>query len=340
MNKHKRILVTGGLGYIGSHTIISLVESGYEIISIDNFSNSKISVLDRIEKIIGIRINNHAIDLRDEDSLHQFFETEKQIDGIIHFAAFKAVEESVEKPIKYYKNNIIGLINILNCVDRYAIPYFIFSSSCTVYGQPDTLPVTEESPIKKAESPYGLTKQIGEQILEEYFTNQEDKKCISLRYFNPGGAHESGHIGEDPLFEAKNLVPIITETAIGKRKSMQVFGTDYTTRDGSCIRDYIHIQDLADAHRDAINYLFENSTSPTYDVFNLGIGEGVTVLEALKAFEDVTDIPVNYQLSGRRPGDVVAVYADYHKVDRILGWKPKRNIGDIMKTAWLWEQKK
>ena len=338
---NKKILITGGMGYIGSHTIVSLVEFGYEIISIDNFCNSKESVLDGIEKIIGKRIINYRIDITGKNPLIEFFNKEDNFDGIIHFAAFKAVEESVEKPLKYFHNNITGLINILECVNEFNIPNFIFSSSCTVYGQPDVLPVTEKSPIKKAESPYGLTKQIGEQILRDYFLNQENKRCISLRYFNPGGAHDSGYIGENPLFEAKNLVPIITETAIGKRKSMTVFGDNYNTRDGSCIRDYIHIQDLADAHRDALNYLMnENSSHISYDVFNLGVGEGVTVLEAINAFEKSTNKKLNYKIVDRRPGDVEAVYANHQKATKVLGWKPKRDIGNIMNTAWVWERNK
>ncbi len=338
--KGAKVLVTGGAGYIGSHTIVALVQAGMDVVSVDNFSNARPSVFDRIGEITGREVKNYDLDITDANQVKALFDVEKGIDCIIHFAAFKAVEESVEKPIKYYRNNITGLIHILDAVDRYGVENFVFSSSCTVYGQPDVLPVTELSPIKRAESPYGLTKQVGEQILRDYFSRQSEKRCIALRYFNPAGAHQSGKIGEQALFEAKNLVPIITETAIGKRLSMKVFGSDYDTRDGSCIRDYIHIQDLAEAHLDAMNYLLAGKSQESFEVFNLGIGEGVTVLEAIKAFEEVTGRKVPYEIADRRAGDVVAVYADYQKAKALLGWTPKRDIRNIMATAWVWEQEK
>ncbi len=332
-----KVLITGGTGYIGSHTIIDLINAGFEVISVDNYINSDGSALQGIEKITGKKIKNYNIDLRDKEKTKIIFSENPDIEGIIHFAALKAVGESVEKPLLYFDNNINSLLNILDNSVKNNIKYFVFSSSCTVYGSPDKLPVDENTPVKDAESPYGRTKQISEQICKDVLQNT-NIKAIMLRYFNPAGAHESAFLGESPALPPLNLVPIITETAIGKRKSMQVFGDDYDTRDGSAIRDYIHVMDLADAHTKALQYLIKNTNAPGYDFFNLGIGQGVTVLEAINAFEKVTGQKLNYSISKRRPGDIPAIYADYTKAKKMLNWNPKRNIEDIMLTAWEWEK--
>ncbi|MAW87855.1 MAG: UDP-glucose 4-epimerase GalE [Phyllobacteriaceae bacterium] len=333
----KKILVTGGCGYIGSHTVVDLLDQGFEVISIDNLSNSDEKVLDGIEAITGKRVRNYAVDLCDLAATREVFEANPDIAGIIHFAALKLVGESVFEPLKYYHNNLEGLTNLLKCAEEFKVSNFIFSSSCSVYGNTDVLPVTEDTPFGEAESPYARTKQIGEQILSDYAKVNDWFKCVRLRYFNPAGAHESALIGEAPTNPATNLVPVITETAIGKREKMSIFGVDYDTRDGSCIRDYIHVMDLADAHTRCLQYLLENRNETNCDVFNVGIGEGVTVLEAVNAFEKVTGQKLNYELGPRRPGDVVAIYANKSKAERLLGWQPKRNIEDIMKTAWAWE---
>jgi len=332
-----KILVTGGTGYIGSHTIVDLIEHGFDVVSVDSFINSDGSALEGIKAITGKDVKNYHVDLRDKDKTRKIFEENPDIEGIIHFAALKAVGESVEKPLLYFDNNINSLLNILENIVDHGVKYFIFSSSCTVYGTPDKLPVDENTPVKEAESPYGRTKQISEQISKDVLKNTK-AKAIMLRYFNPAGAHESALLGESPALPPLNLVPVITETAIGKRPSMQVFGTDYDTRDGSAIRDYIHVMDLAGAHTKALQYLIGNSDAPAYDVFNLGIGQGVTVLEAIHAFEKVTGQKLNYVLSDRRPGDIPAIYADYSKAKKILKWHPKRDINAIMKTAWEWEK--
>ncbi|GAB4257517.1 MAG: UDP-glucose 4-epimerase GalE [Saprospiraceae bacterium] len=333
----KKILVTGGCGYIGSHTVVDLLDQGFEVISMDNLSNSDEKVLDGIEAITGKRVRNYAVDLCDLAATREVFEANPDIAGIIHFAALKLVGESVFEPLKYYHNNLEGLTNLLKCAEEFKVSNFIFSSSCSVYGNTDMLPVTEDTPFGEAESPYARTKQIGEQILSDYAKVNDWFKCVRLRYFNPAGAHESALIGEAPTNPATNLVPVITETAIGKREKMSIFGVDYDTRDGSCIRDYIHVMDLADAHTRCLKYLLENRNETNCDVFNVGIGEGVTVLEAVNAFEKVTGQKLNYELGPRRPGDVVAIYANKSKAERLLGWQPKRNIEDIMKTAWAWE---
>ncbi|NBC05704.1 MAG: UDP-glucose 4-epimerase GalE [Bacteroidetes bacterium] len=333
----KKVLVTGGCGYIGSHTIVDLIEQGYEVVSVDNLSNSDASVLDGIAAITGKRVKNYAIDLRWPEATAQVFEDHTDIQGIIHFAALKAVGESVNEPIRYFRNNINSLLNLLDCMVKYEVPHLIFSSSCSVYGNTDQLPVTEETPTQEAESPYARTKQMCEQIIHDFARVHPKQKHILLRYFNPAGAHDSAKIGESPINKASNLVPVITETAIGKRQEMTVFGDNYDTRDGSCIRDYIHVEDLADAHTKALQHLEASRQQNAVDVYNLGIGEGVTVLEAVEAFMKVTGQKLAYKIGERRPGDVVAIYANYNKAEQQLGWSPKRDINDIMRTAWAWE---
>jgi UDP-glucose 4-epimerase len=334
----KKILVTGGCGYIGSHTVVDLIENGFDVISVDNNSRSSARILEGVEKITGKKVKNYKVDLCNYDDTFAIFQENEDIAGIIHFAAFKAVGESVAEPLLYFENNIVSLINLLKCVQEFKIPYFVFSSSCTVYGNPDVIPVTEKSPPKPAESPYGYTKQMGEQIINE-FSKAQDVQCILLRYFNPVGAHPSTQIGELPIGRPANLVPAITQTAIGKLPQMMVYGTDYPTRDGSCIRDYIHVCDIAHAHTLALQYLIDEKTIKKCEVFNLGSGNGVTVLEAIKAFEKVSGTKLNYALGPRRPGDVIAIYANNEYAVEELGWKINFNLDDMMLTAWKWEQR-
>ncbi len=335
----KKIVVTGGCGFIGSHTIVDLLENGYEVISIDDNSRSSASIaLDGIEKITNKRIKIYQIDLKNFDDTRAVFQENEDIAGIIHFAAYKAVGESVAEPLNYYENNLFSLINLLKCVDEFKIPHFVFSSSCTVYGNPDHIPVTEQSPIKEAESPYGATKQMGERMLQD-FSKVQDCTSILLRYFNPVGAHPSNHLGELPIGRPMNLVPAITQTAIGKLPNMQVYGTDYDTRDGSCVRDYIHVCDIAHAHTLAIAYLLQQKNTTNCDIFNLGTGNGVTVLEAIHMFEKVSGVKLNYEIGGRRPGDVVAIYANNELAVQKLGWKIVCDLQEMMRTAWAWEQK-
>ena len=333
-----KILVTGGCGYIGSHTIVNLIENGFEVISVDDNSNSSISVLNGIKEITQKEIINYTIDLKSFSETEQIFINHPDIAGIIHFAAFKAVGESVSKPNEYYENNLFSLINLLKCVKQYKVPYFVFSSSCTVYGNPDIIPVTETTPTKPAESPYGATKQMGERILQD-FVASENAKAILLRYFNPVGAHPSSLIGELPLGKPLNLVPVITQTAIGKLSKMNVFGTDYPTRDGSCVRDYIHVCDIAHAHTLALQYLINNKQKSACDIFNLGSGNGVTVLEAINTFEEVSGVKLNYELSPRRAGDVISIYANNELAVKELGWNIQYGITEMMRTAWNWELK-
>ena len=333
-----KILVTGGCGYIGSHTLVDLIDNGFGVVSVDNFYNAAPDVLDGIEKITGKRVKNYDNNLCDLAATKQIFIDNPDIVGIIHFAALKAVGESVEKPLLYFQNNLGSLLNILECMKEFEVKNLIFSSSCSAYGNADELPVTEDTPFKEAESPYARTKQMGEHILQDFAQRYTDFNCISLRYFNPSGAHESAIIGESPTNNASNLVPVITGTAMGKREKIVVFGTDYDTRDGSCIRDYIHVMDLANAHTKAMQFVVDGKNENNADVFNLGIGEGVSVLEAISAFEKVNQIKLNYELGPRRAGDVIAIYANYKKAAKLLGWQPKRNIDDIMRTAWEWEK--
>ncbi|TMI64903.1 MAG: UDP-glucose 4-epimerase GalE [Bacteroidetes bacterium] len=334
----RKILVTGGCGYIGSHTIIDLIENGYEVISIDNNSRSNPLILDGVEKITGQKIKNYKVDLCSYDDTSAVFLENEDIIGVIHFAAYKSVRESVENPLLYFDNNLLSLINLLKCVDEYKVPYFVFSSSCTVYGNPDSIPVTEKTIPKPAASPYGYTKQMGEQIVNEFAKNT-GINCILLRYFNPVGAHPTAFIGEMPLGNPENLVPAITQTAIGKLPKLTVFGNDYPTRDGSCLRDFIHVCDLANAHTLAMKYLEEEKNSGLCEVFNLGSGNGVTVLESILAFEKVSGVKLNYEIGPRRPGDVIAIYANNDLAKTILGWNPKYSLEEMMKTAWDWEQR-
>jgi len=331
-----KILVTGGLGYIGSHTVVELVEAGYEPVIVDNLSNSSIQILDQLTKIIGFKPVFYPFDLCDEAKLHEFTAAEPDIDGIIHFAAFKAVGESVNKPLKYYKNNIYSLVNLLEAYKGTPVK-FVFSSSCTVYGQPDILPVTEDAPVKPAQSPYGNTKQIAEEILKDTVAAGDAQKVIALRYFNPVGAHETALIGELPNGVPQNLVPFITQTAIGKRAKITVFGNDYDTKDGSCVRDYIHVVDLAKAHVAALK-LMANESFKGYDVFNLGTGNGNTVLEIIAAFENATGVKLNYEIGARREGDVEKVWGDVTKSANGLNWTAKLDIDTMMASAWAWEK--
>lgn len=333
-----KILVTGGCGYIGSHTIVDLIENGYTVISVDNNSRSNPNIMDGVERITGKRIKNYKVDLCNFDDTYAIFQENTDIAGIIHFAAYKAVGESVEKPLMYFENNLNSLINLLKCVQEFEIPYFVFSSSCTVYGNPDVIPVTELTPPKPAESPYGYTKQMGEQIINE-FAKSAGTNCILLRYFNPVGAHPSIQIGELPVGKPQNLVPAITQTAIGKIPKMMVYGNDYATRDGSCIRDYIHVNDIAHAHTLSIQFLEQKKNNLLCEVFNLGTGNGVTVLEAIQSFEKVSDTKLNYEIGPRRSGDVIAIYANNDEARNRLGWDPKFSLDEMMLTAWQWEQR-
>jgi UDP-glucose 4-epimerase len=333
-----KILVTGGCGYIGSHTLVDLVEHGYEVISVDNNKRSNPIILDGVEKITRKKIKNYKVDLCNYDDTFAIFQENEDIEGIIHFAAYKSVGESVERPLMYFENNILSLINILKCLQEFEIPWFVFSSSCTVYGNPDEIPVTEKTMPKPAASPYGYTKQMGEQIVNE-FAKSAGAQCILLRYFNPVGAHPSALIGELPIGRPENLVPAITQTAIGKIKKMFVHGNDYPTRDGSCLRDFIHVCDIAHAHTLAIKYLEKEKTDLGCEVFNLGTGNGVTVLEAINSFEKVSGVSLNYEIGPRRPGDIIAIYANNDLAKKVLGWQPKYSLDDMMSTAWKWEQR-
>lgn len=335
----KKILVTGGCGFIGSHTIVDLVQNGYEVISVDNNSRSNPVIMQGIETILGKKIKNYPVDLCNFEDTRAIFQENTDIEGIIHFAAYKAVGESVENPLLYFENNNNSLVNILKCVDEFNVPHFVFSSSCTVYGNPDSIPVTELTPQKPAESPYGSTKQMGEAIVQQTMNSLKDQQAILLRYFNPVGAHPSNLIGEIPVGRPANLVPAITQTAIGKLPQMQVWGDDYDTRDGSCLRDYIHVSDIAHAHTLALNYLVEKRNKTNCDIFNLGSGNGFTVLEVIKTFEKVSGEKLNYAIGPRRAGDVIAIYANNDKAVNELNWKCEYTLDDMMRTAWEWEKK-
>ncbi len=332
-----KILVTGGLGYIGSHTVVELQEHGYEVIIVDNLSNSRIEVLDRIEQITGIKPEYENFDLADKAACSAFFGRNKDISGIIHFAAYKAVGESVEEPLKYYHNNIGSLLNILEGMEKNSIPNLVFSSSCTVYGQPDELPVTEQAPIKEAASPYGYTKQVSEQIIRDFIMADSQAKSIALRYFNPIGAHDSALIGELPLGIPNNLMPFITQTAAGIREQLSVFGDDYNTPDGTAIRDYIHVVDLAKAHIVALERMLKGKQESDYEIFNIGTGNGYSVLEVIKSFEKTSGKKLNYKITGRRAGDVEQVWADTRFANEELGWKAERGLDDMTLSAWKWQ---
>ncbi|NDW18297.1 UDP-glucose 4-epimerase GalE [Dysgonomonas sp. 216] len=334
-----KILVTGGTGYIGSHTAVELQNAGYEVVIIDDLSNSTADSIDGIEKITGIRPVFEQLDCNDLEGLKKLFEKHKGIQGIIHFAASKAVGESVEKPLLYYRNNIVSLINLLELMPKYDVKGIVFSSSCTVYGEPDVNPIDETAPIKPAASPYGNTKQINEEIIQDYIRSGATIKSIILRYFNPIGAHPSTEIGELPNGVPQNLVPYITQTAIGVRKELSVFGDDYNTPDGSCIRDFINVVDLAKAHVIAIDRMLGNKSEDKVELFNLGTGNGVSVLELIRVFEKVADVKLNYKIVGRREGDIEKIWAEPTKANKVLGWTAKENIEDTMLSAWKWQLK-
>jgi len=333
----KRILVTGGLGFIGSHTVVELQNAGFNVVIIDDLSNTTIEVLDNITEITGVKPEFHQIDLRIKNEVTSFFEN-NTIHGIIHFAAFKAVGESVQKPLDYYENNVGSLVYLLQEVKNRKLDNFIFSSSCTVYGQADELPITENAPTKSAESPYGNTKQIGEEIIKES-CNAYNLNAIALRYFNPIGGHDSIKIGELPLGVPQNLIPFITQTAAGIRKELSVFGDDYPTKDGTAIRDYIHVVDLAKAHIAALQRLINKKNKANFEFFNVGTGKGSSVLEVIKTFENVSGKKLNYKIVGRREGDVTAAYADTTIANKELNWKTEKSLEEALTSAWKWQLK-
>lgn len=333
------ILVTGGTGFIGSHTTVELQAAGYEVVIVDNLSNSREDVLDGIEKISGIRPAFEKVDLCDFEATETVFQKYPKISGIIHFAASKAVGESVEKPLKYYRNNIVSLVNLLELMPKYNVKGIIFSSSCTVYGQPDVLPATEETPIKKAESPYGNTKQINEEIIRDTIASGAPITSILLRYFNPIGAHPTALLGELPNGVPQNLIPYLTQTAIGIREKLTVFGDDYNTPDGSCIRDFINVVDLAKAHVVAIDRILSKKQKDKVEVFNIGTGRGLSVLELIHAFEKATGVKLNYEIGKRRAGDIEQVWADPALANEELGWKAETSIEDTLRSAWNWQLK-
>lgn len=337
MNK-KKILVTGGAGYIGSHTVVALNKAGYEPVLVDNFSNSEERALEGLQKILGKAVSCHKIDCNDRPAMEKVFQQEGPISGVIHFAAYKAVGESVAEPLKYYQNNVGSLLVLLELMQQFEVKDLVFSSSCTVYGQPEQLPVTEETPTQPANSPYGRTKQMCEDILKDVIASDASLRVASLRYFNPVGAHESGKIGELPLGVPNNLIPFVTQTAAGIREKLTVFGDDYNTPDGTCIRDYIHVMDLAEAHIKAFEYLNRQADKPFYDVVNVGTGEGNTVLEVVKTFEAVSGQSLNYEIGPRRPGDVEKVWADVSKANKVLQWKTRYSLEDSLRHAWQWQQ--
>ena len=332
----KRILVTGGLGFIGSHTVVELQNEGFEVVIIDNLSNTSIDVLDKITEITGKKPAFYQIDLRIKDEVKNFFDT-NQIDGIIHFAAFKAVGESMQKPLDYYENNIGSLVYLLKEMKDRKLDHFIFSSSCTVYGQADELPITEKAPVKSAESVYGNTKQIGEEIIQDT-CKAYNLNSIALRYFNPIGAHPSVKIGELPLGVPQNLIPYVTQTAAGIREELSVFGDDYDTKDGTAIRDYIHVVDLAKAHIAALERLIKKKNKEKFEFFNIGTGKGSSVLEVIKAFEKTTGKQLNYKIVGRREGDITAAFADTTIANKELNWKTEKSLEEALEAAWKWQQ--
>jgi len=335
----QKVLVTGGTGYIGSHTVVELQESGYDVVIVDNLSNSTANVVNQSARITKIKPEFEKFDLTDAKKTENFFIRNSDISSIIHFAASKAVGESVEKPLLYYRNNLVSMMNLLDCQLKFNVPGMVFSSSCTVYGQPEKLPVTEESPRKDAESPYGNTKRVSEDILHDVIVANPQLKGIALRYFNPIGAHPSARIGELPLGVPQNLIPFITQTAAGLREELKVFGNDYNTPDGSAIRDYINVVDLAKAHVIAIERLIQNRNKASYEVFNLGTGTGLSVLEIVKNFEAATGVKLNYKIVDRRAGDVEKIWADTTLANNELGWKAKTEIKETLLSAWNWEKR-
>jgi len=335
------ILVTGGMGFIGSHTAVELIEAGYDVVIVDDLSNSNIKVLDGIRAITGVAPAFEQVDLKDKDATENVFKKYPNIDGIIHFAASKAVGESVEKPLLYYRNNIISLVNLLELMPQYNVKGIIFSSSCTVYGQPlpENLPVTEEAPHQKATSPYGNTKEVNEQIIYDYIHSGAPLKSIILRYFNPIGAHPSALIGELPNGVPNNLIPFVTQTAMGIRKELTIFGNDYNTADGTCIRDYIYVVDLAKAHVAAMRRVLDQEDSPAIDYFNIGTGNGNSTLEIVNTFERATGVKVNWKFGPRREGDIEKIWGDCTKANKVLGWKAESPLDDVLASAWKWQQK-
>ncbi|WP_319503722.1 UDP-glucose 4-epimerase GalE [uncultured Draconibacterium sp.] len=332
------MLVTGGTGYIGSHTVVELINEGFEVVIIDDLSNSEMEVVSRIEKITGVKPRFYQFDLCDRTELKAFFEENNNIDGIIHFAAFKAVGESVQFPVSYYRNNLVSLINVLEELNHCAGKNLVFSSSCTVYGQPDELPVTENAPLKPAESPYGNTKKICEEILHDCCKARQELNVISLRYFNPVGAHDTALIGELPKGVPNNLIPFITQTGAGILPELKVFGDDYDTEDGTAVRDYIHVVDLAKAHIAAVKRLLSNTSDTNYEHFNVGTGNGYSVLDIIKTFEKVCGKPLNYKIVNRRPGDIEKIYAETDLANQQLRWKAERNLEDMLASAWKWQE--
>lgn len=335
----QKILVTGGCGYIGSHTIVDLIESGYEVVSLDNNIRSSEKVLDGIQEITGISVTNIQVDLTDKEATIAAFQAHRDAIGVIHFAAYKSVKESVESPLMYYRNNLGSLVNVLEGLQYLSAKIFVFSSSCSVYGNVDSLPVTEDAPRGMVESPYAMTKKMGEDIIADYVKAHDDIKCCLLRYFNPGGAHDSNKIGEVPIGAPDNVIPVIVEAAAGVRSQMHVFGDDYDTPDGSCIRDYIHIQDLASAHTHSLAYLQRLSANSALEVFNIGTGKGTSVFELIHAFETVNGVKVPCTVGPRRQGDIVAIYANADRAKQQLNWTEKRTTQDIMRSAWNWYHK-
>lgn len=334
-----KVMLTGAAGYIGSHNLIRMLEqTDWEVVCVDNYANSSAATYDRVRSICNKPFHVVDLDLKDTARTRALFNEHRDLAGIIHFAAHKSVPESVEKPIEYYENNLESLLNVIRCQQEFGVRHLIFSSSCSVYGNTQVLPVTEDTPFGTWESPYAHTKQLGERTVEACFSGRSDYSAISLRYFNPVGAHASGKNGELPLGVPNNLVPFIAQAAIGKREELVVFGDDYDTRDGSCIRDYIHVNDIADAHVQALRVLFDGSLGSSYDVINLGTGNGVSVFEAIRAFESANGVKVPHRVGPRRAGDVVEVYANNDKARRVLGWTPQISLEDAMVSAWRWEQ--
>lgn len=335
-----KILVTGGTGYIGSHTAVELMQNGFDVVIVDALFNSQAKAVDAIEKIVGRRPEFESFDLTCRKKVSDFFDRHTDIQGVIHFAAYKAVGESVKEPLKYYRNNVVSLINIIDEMSRHNVPNLVFSSSCTVYGQPDPefLPIPEHAPIKKAESPYGNTKQIAESIIADTIKAEDKIRGIALRYFNPVGAHESAMIGELPNGVPNNLMPYITQTAYGIRPMLKVFGNDYPTPDGTPIRDYIHIMDLAKAHVAAIRRMTDGKMKKNFEIFNIGTGTGYSVFDVIKSFEKTSGVKLNYEIAPRREGDTIKVWADPSFSNRELGWKAERNLDDMTRSAWKWEQ--